>query len=149
MLLVRTELPGSCDNRIAVQCWSGELLRRAHIHPVAVLAALNIYAAGSGARGALRWEPIPAVIDALDRAFYATFGNVEATGKRIVLAPDVSSPMDGGLITGVPGLTPRVAGAAMMLVTAAVEPHVMTVGFSHDMTPLTISPANGLTTWWR
>jgi 60 kDa SS-A/Ro ribonucleoprotein len=116
-----------------------ELLRRTRIHPVAVLAALNTYAAGHGMRGALKWTPIPAVIDALDRAFYGAFGNVEATGKRIVLALDVSASMDGGLVAGVPGLTPRVAAAAMALVTAAVEPHVMTVGFSHAMVPLAIS----------
>jgi hypothetical protein len=59
----------------------GELLRKARIHPIAVLTAFNTYAAGRGMRGALQWAPIPAVIDALDRAFYAAFGNVEATGQ--------------------------------------------------------------------
>lgn len=122
----------------------GELLRKARIHPIAVLTAFNTYAAGRGMRGALQWEPIPAVIDALDRAFYAAFGNVEATGKRIVLALDVSGSMSTGMVAGVPGLTPRVAGAAMTLVTASIEPQVMTVGFSHTLVPLAIRPGQRL-----
>jgi 60 kDa SS-A/Ro ribonucleoprotein len=60
-------------------------------------------------------------VDALDRAFYAAFRNVEPTGKRWLLALDVSGSMDCGQIAGVPGLTPRVASAAMALVTAATE----------------------------
>ena len=35
------------------------------------------------------------VVDALDAAFYATFGNVEPTGKRLLLALDVSGSMTG------------------------------------------------------
>lgn len=116
------------------------LLRQARAHPVAVLAALNTYAAGRGARGALKWAPVPAVIDALDRAFYASFGNVEAMGKRIVLALDVSGSMSTGMVAGAPGLTPRVAAAAMALATASVEPQVMIVGFSHTLAPLAIRP---------
>lgn len=117
-----------------------ETLRKARVHPIAVLAALSTYARGRGVRGSLTWTPIPEVLDALDRAFYLAFGNVKATGKRIVLALDVSASMGGGLIAGVPGLTPRVASAAMALVTAAVEPHVTTIAFSHAMVPLAITP---------
>lgn len=122
----------------------GEVLRKARIHPIAVLAALTTYARGRGARGSLQWTPIPAVVDALDRAFYLAFGAVEATGKRIVLALDVSGSMAGGMVAGVPGLTPRVASTAMALVTAAVEPQVTIVGFSEELTPLAITPGQRL-----
>ena len=61
------------------------------------------------------------VVDALDAAFYAAFGNVEPTGKRLLLALDVSGSMAGGVVAGVPGLTPRDASAALALVTAATE----------------------------
>jgi 60 kDa SS-A/Ro ribonucleoprotein len=70
------------------------------------------------------------VIDALDRAFYYAFGNVEPAGKRWVLALDVSSSMECGSVAGVPGLTPRVASAAMALITAAKEPQHTMVGFT-------------------
>ena len=41
---------------------------------------------------------MPQVVDALDAAFYAAFANVEPTGKRWLLALDVSSSMEGGQI---------------------------------------------------
>ncbi|MFN8488862.1 MAG: TROVE domain-containing protein [Caldilineaceae bacterium] len=107
-----------------------ERLAEARIHPIAVLAALQTYAQGKGARGSLKWEPVQAIVDALDRAFYLAFRSVEPTNKRLVLALDVSGSMGSGLIAGVPGLTPRVASAAMALVTAAVEKRYTIVGFS-------------------
>ena len=64
------------------------------------------------------------VVDALDAAFYTAFENVEPTGKRLLLALDVSGSMTGGSVAGVPDLTPRDASAAMALVTAATEERV-------------------------
>jgi 60 kDa SS-A/Ro ribonucleoprotein len=102
------------------------------------------------------------VVDVLDAAFYTAFGNVEPTGKRLLLALDVSGSMTSGTVAGVPGLTPRDASAALALVTAATEPHYETVGFfagkrgwkSHiksrwalgeeGLTPLAISPRQRL-----
>src|SRR5205814_8923380 len=52
-------------------------LKRARIHPLAVLVAQKIYAQGHGDKGALKWSPVSAVVDALAEAFYATFHNVE------------------------------------------------------------------------
>jgi 60 kDa SS-A/Ro ribonucleoprotein len=128
-------------------------LKSARVHPIAVLSALKTYAQGHGERGQNTWTPVSKVVDALDQAFYASFGNIQPTGKRWVLALDVSGSMGGGLIAGVPGLTPRVASAAMALVTAATETHTTTVGFtsgtggyggmyggSAELTPLSISP---------
>jgi 60 kDa SS-A/Ro ribonucleoprotein len=66
------------------------------------------------------------VVDALDEAFYLAFGNVEPTGKRTMLALDVSGSM-GAALSGMP-LSCREGAAAMALVTARVEPrHVFTV----------------------
>jgi 60 kDa SS-A/Ro ribonucleoprotein len=61
------------------------------------------------------------VVDALDAAFYASFGAVEPSGKRTLLALDVSGSMGCGEVAGAPGLSPSVASAAMALVTAATE----------------------------
>jgi 60 kDa SS-A/Ro ribonucleoprotein len=116
----------------------GKALRKARIHPIAVLSALMTYARGEGVRGSLQWTPIPRVMAALEKAFYLAFGSVEATGKRIVLALDVSGSMSTGEVAGTPGLTPRVAATAMALVTAAVEPQATIVGFSDALIPLPI-----------
>jgi 60 kDa SS-A/Ro ribonucleoprotein len=132
--------------RVAEVLSDGERLRRARVHPIALLAALKTYAAGRGARGRHEWVPVPEVIDALDGAFYASFGNVEPTGQRWMLALDVSGSMDGGTVAGVPGLTPRVASAALALVTAAVEPLHYIVAFSTHIRPVDISPRMGLDT---
>ena len=105
-------------------------VRRARLHPIAILSALRTYVGGHGVRGNATWMPVGAISDALDGAFYAAFGGVEATGKRFLLALDVSGSMDCGAVAGVPGLSPRAASAAMALVTNAVEDDVQIVGFT-------------------
>ena len=121
-----------------------EALRKARVHPIQVLSALITYQRGRGTRGRLTWEPVARIIDALDAAFYLSFGNVEPIGKRVILALDVSASMATGMIAGVPGLTPRVAAAAMAMVTARVEPEHVIVAFTGEMVPLDISPRERL-----
>jgi 60 kDa SS-A/Ro ribonucleoprotein len=130
--------------QVLAQLGHAERLRAARIHPIAVLAALKTYAQGKGERGKSTWEPVPQVADALDAAFYASFQNVEPTGKRWLLALDVSGSMSMGTVAGVPGLTPRVASAAMALITAATEQHHTFLGFAHELIPLAISPRQRL-----
>jgi 60 kDa SS-A/Ro ribonucleoprotein len=107
-----------------------ETLKKARIHPVQVLAALKTYESGHSARGSSSWKPVSQIVDALDSAFYATFKTIVPTGKRTLLAMDISGSMDGGEIAGVPGLTPRVGSAAMAMVTAATEPQYHFIGFT-------------------
>jgi 60 kDa SS-A/Ro ribonucleoprotein len=154
--------PGSAGMAKAVaQLGDRERIRKARVHPIALLAALRTYAAGRGARGRHTWTPVPQLVDALDAAFYTAFGNVEPTGKRFLIALDVSGSMAGGSVAGVPGLTPRDASAALALVTAATETRWETVGFfagkggyrsgtsrfrgrTDGITPLSISPRQRL-----
>ncbi len=152
--------PGGEATRIVVERLSNdEQLRRARIHPIAILTAMLTYSAGRGVRGKHTWEPVPAIIDALDAAFYRSFDNVVATGKRWLLAIDISGSMDSGMVAGVRGLTPRVAAGALALLTASTEPHYTMVAFTAaqsgniggqwgggmpGLTPLTISPRQRL-----
>ncbi len=125
------------------------VLKRARIHPLAVLIAEKVYAQvliaekmyaqGKGEKGSLTWKPVPKIVDALDAAFYATFKNVEPCGKPVLLALDVSGSMGGGSVAG-SCLTPREASAAMALVTAATEEEYHIMGFSNRFMPLNISP---------
>ncbi|WP_089719690.1 TROVE domain-containing protein [Candidatus Entotheonella palauensis] len=135
---------GQATRRVTDQLTNREWLQRARVHPIAVLSALKTYARGHGARGRHTWQPIASVIDALDAAFYATFDNVTPTRKRWVLALDVSASMGWGNIAGVPGLSPRVASAAMALIQAATEPENTIVAFSTTMRPLSLSPRQRL-----
>jgi 60 kDa SS-A/Ro ribonucleoprotein len=132
--------PFSDAAKLIVRKLSDEaVLKRARIHPLAVLIAEKVYAQGKGDKGSLTWKPVPQIIDALDEAFYATFQNVEPCGKPMLLALDVSGSMGGGSVAG-SCLTPREASAAMALVTAATEREYHIMGFSNRFTPLNITP---------
>jgi len=123
------------SRRVARQLTDAERLRAARVHPIAVLSALKVYEQGHGERArrranALSWTPVREVVDALNEAFYLAFRPVEPTGKKHLLALDISGSMTSGSIAGVPGLTPRVASAAMAMATARIEREYGVVGFS-------------------
>jgi 60 kDa SS-A/Ro ribonucleoprotein len=132
--------PFSDAAKLVVKKLSDEkVLKRARIHPLAVLMAHKVYAQGRGEKGDLAWQPVGQIVDALDAAFYATFSNVEPCGRPVLLALDVSGSMGGARIAG-SCLTAREASAAMALVTAATEAEYHIMGFSTRFMPLNISP---------
>src|SRR5256714_13701945 len=104
-------------------------LKRSRIHPLAVLVAQKIYAQGHGEKGALKWSPVSAIVDALDAAFYATFSNVKPCNKPVLLALDVSGSMADSMIAG-SCISASEASAAMALITAATEPEHEIIAFS-------------------
>ena len=108
---------------------SAQALKAARVHPLSILVALKTYEQGHGDKGSLAWQPVRQVVDALDEAFYLSFGNVEPMGKRLMLALDVSGSMVGSLIAGM-NLTAREGAAAMALVTANIEPDYVVTIFS-------------------
>jgi 60 kDa SS-A/Ro ribonucleoprotein len=73
-------------------------LRAARLHPVGLLAALRTYARGRGVKGVGKWTPLPQVVDALDAAFYLAFDSAPSTGKRVLLALDVSGSMSAPVL---------------------------------------------------
>lgn len=135
---------GDATNTVVEQLANADAIRKARIHPLAVLGALATYASGQSARGMATWEPLSEIIDALDGAFYLAFGNVEPTNKRTMLALDVSASMNYSMIGGMPGITPRVGSAAMALMTAAVEPRSHVMASSDSLIPINISPCERL-----
>ena len=63
---------------------------------------------------------------------------VEPTGKRFLLAIDVSGSMTGYNVMGSNSVSARVASAAMAMVTARTEANYHMVGFSDKLVPLRI-----------
>lgn len=121
--------PGSSTLRTVVsQLQDAERLAKGRVHPVNVLIAQRTYASGRSARGTGEWTPVRQVIDALDAAFYTSFGAVVPAGKRTLLALDVSGSMMSP-VSGLP-ITCREASAALALVTMATEPDTTCVGFT-------------------
>ena len=102
------------------------------IHPINVLSALLTYRSGKSVRGSNTWTPAPQVVDALDQAFERSFATAPQTNQRFYLGIDVSGSMDNGEVAGVPGLSPRMAAAAMAMVIARREPNYYMAGFAAD-----------------
>lgn len=117
-----------------------EGLKRARVHPIAILLAQAVYGGGRGIRGSLEWNVDQSIVDALNDAFYKAFKFVEPTGQRFLLGLDVSGSMDSGSVAGTP-LTPREAAGAMALVTAKTEEKHEFIGYSHKPVPIHISPS--------
>ena len=137
--------PGSAaTDRVVAQLRDTQRLRKARLHPIAILAALVTYQSGRGVKGSGTWMPVARIVDALDAAFYASFGMIEPSGGRMLLALDVSGSMGCGYVAGAAGLTPAIASAAMALVTAATEPAYTFIAFDTSTTVLSISPRQRL-----
>jgi 60 kDa SS-A/Ro ribonucleoprotein len=104
-------------------------IKKARLHPLQILTALKTYGQGHGDKGNLSWEPSQRIVDALDESFYLAFKAVEPTGKKHLLALDVSGSMDQSRIAGM-NMSAREGSAAMALVTANVESESLFVGFA-------------------
>lgn len=105
-------------------------LNKARMHPLSLLVALNTYKRGRGVKGNLTWDVSGPVLDALDEAFYLSFGTIRSTGKRRLIALDVSGSMSGPEINKMPGITPRVGSGAMAMVSLRTEPECHVVAFT-------------------
>jgi 60 kDa SS-A/Ro ribonucleoprotein len=123
--------------KVAAELGDSERVRRARLHPVAILMALRTYAADHGERGKHSWVPVDQVTDALDAAFHSAFGAVTPTGKRWLLGIDVS----GSMATPVAGtcLSCCEGATAVALVTAHVEKQCTVCAFSDGMRPLPVT----------
>src|SRR5204862_1337464 len=135
----------SFTSQVTKQLIDYDLLRNSRIHPISLLVAEKTYASGQGKRST--WIPSPKITDALNSAFYRSFKTVEPTGKRIMLALDVSGSMAQYNIADLP-MTPREASAALALVTAASEPNHMIVGFSDGISRPTGREGGYIGNYW-
>jgi 60 kDa SS-A/Ro ribonucleoprotein len=134
---------GKARNKIVETLTNEEVVQKSRIHPLSLLMASSVYSAGRGVKGSLAWMVDPKVEEALESAFYMSFKNVEPTGKRVLLALDVSGSMGWGHIAGT-AISPAKASTAMALVTARAEKDYEIVGFSTKLIRLNISPSDTL-----
>ncbi|HZV50669.1 MAG TPA: TROVE domain-containing protein [Candidatus Dormibacteraeota bacterium] len=111
-----------------------ERLRRARVHPFALFLAHATYAAGHGLRGHLSWKPVPEVMEALEAAFFASFGNLRPSGRRLLTAIDFSGSMGSPFLLDVPNLSPALAGTVMAAITLRTEPGAVALAFDTRVT---------------
>jgi 60 kDa SS-A/Ro ribonucleoprotein len=129
---------------VVAKLTNAEQLRAARVHPFSVLLAKLTYSQGSGDRGSLTWNTVPEIDSALESAYYASFQTVTPTGKRFCLAIDVSGSMTMSGMCGTRSMTPRLASAAMAMVTARTESHSTFMAFSSGFVPLPITGQHSL-----
>ena len=113
------------------------------VHPLTLLNALKVYSQGRGEQGRSTWTPVPQVVDALNDAFYASFGNVTPMNKPVMLALDISSSMSYARIAGT-ALTAMEASGALAMITAAVETNYYIGAFAQKFREVKISPRQRL-----
>jgi len=115
------------------------IIQRARVHPINILAAKVVYSQGAGYRGSNTWSVNQQICDALETAFYESFKYLEPTGKRYMIAIDVSSSMVYENVPGLDFLTADVVSAAMAMAYIKKEDYVTTVAFSHKLIPVHLS----------
>ncbi|KAJ3339356.1 60 kDa SS-A/Ro ribonucleoprotein [Gonapodya sp. JEL0774] len=128
---------------IAKRLKNANALKREKIHPFNVLLALRTYQSGRGVKGKLEWEPDQMVVAALEDAYYLSFQAVEPTGKRFLLALDVSGSMSFPMNDS--PMSCREASAALSMVTARTEENCHFFGFCDQFVPLNITRNDTLT----
>lgn len=108
---------------VAVERLTNEtLLKKQRVHPFSMLLALNQYSQGRGLKGSLTWTPDTAIKNALNEAFYMSFGTIVPSGKRTLVGLDASASMTWGssLLMGTT-INARTAAACMAMTVARTE----------------------------
>ncbi len=132
--------PGAAaTNYVAERLTDAGQLKQARVHPVQLLLALRTYAQGRGALGSLTWAPASKVLDALDEGFDRSFGVLMPTGKRILVAVDVSGSMHWSACAGSRVMNCLEAGAAMAMVFARTEQEAHVIAFDTGARPAGVS----------
>ncbi|MEU4831986.1 TROVE domain-containing protein [Streptosporangium sp. NPDC023615] len=131
MTVIGTLTPlGDATRRAVERLTDAEALVRARIHPMDAWLALRVYGSGASRPNpraeARTWRPVPAILDALEETYELSFGTVEPSGKRLLVAVDSSGSMSGtwgGRLTvgGSEIGSPYEVGCAMALMLARVE----------------------------
>lgn len=134
---------------------NAEDIQKSRLHPLKILVGMRQYALGHGLKSRGEgWSVCQDVVDALDEAFHLAFQNVAPTGKRRVLAVDVSGSMDGAYggfqrysgfqnIAGT-NVSPREAAAALVMVAYRTEKTSVPLAFSSGLQPINISRTDRL-----
>ena len=96
-------------------------ITESRLHPFAVLVALKTYSTGRSDLGSSTWPVNSFISSALSTTFRMAFGNIERTGKRIMIALDVSGSMTGATCAGSTVVNCREGSVAMAMATLHAE----------------------------
>lgn len=110
-----------------------DVIRKSGVHPFNVLLAWATYAQGKGFKGSLTWDPEKGVTSALESAFYKSLKCLPPSGKKYLLALDISGSMTSPIMHS--PVTSAQAECAMVAAQIAAEgtENVDVVLFSDDL----------------
>jgi len=114
-----------------------EQLRKARIHPIAILNALETYKKGNSRDN--RWTVNSNILNVLNKAFYKSFEFVEPMNKRVYFGLDCSRSMYGTWSLKPDDiLQPATIGACFALAFLKKESDVVFKGFNDTMQPINV-----------
>ncbi len=117
---------GDATRRAVARLTDADALSKARIHPMDAWLALRVYASGWAQPNprvtAHVWVPVPAILDALEETYELSFGGVEPSGKRLLIAVDSSASMCQQVHAGGSPLgSAYEVGCAMAVMLARIE----------------------------
>lgn len=141
---LRSSRPDDEQNKTNLQLvtekLSKESILRSKVHPLQILIAIKMYSQ----LGKMVWTPNQKIVGVLNDAFYYAFDNVKSTGKRYLLALDVSGSMSGVTVCGINCLSAAEVSCAMAMVYDRVEQNVEMMAFSNTFVPISVSASRRL-----
>lgn len=96
-------------------------IRDSKLHPFAILVAMKVFQKGAGELGSMTWPVDSYIVTALSSTFIKSFGNIPKTGKRIMVALDVSGSMSMAYCAGSTSVSCRDGSVAMAMATVLAE----------------------------
>jgi 60 kDa SS-A/Ro ribonucleoprotein len=121
---------GDATSRAVARLTDADALLKARIHPMDAWLAMRVYASGKSQPNpradVQAWGALPAILDALEETYELSFGTVEPTGKRLLVAVDSSGSMSGTwgggvVVGGSPVGSPYEVGCTMAVMLSRIE----------------------------
>jgi 60 kDa SS-A/Ro ribonucleoprotein len=139
-----------------------ERIAKTRLHPINFLNAVTVHQFGqidrdnrnqwygyySASTRKKDWTTASKIVDALTEGFYTSFKHVKPSGRRTMVAVDVSGSMTTYAANGLDLSAAQVA-AAMGMTIARTEKYSEIVGFSHQIVDLGITANTSLETAMR
>ena len=117
---------GDATRRAVARLTDRDALLKARVHPMDAWLALRVYGSGTAQPNpradVQTWTPVPAILDALEGTYELSFGAVEPSGKRLLVAVDSSGSMGQMVYSGGSPLgSAYEVGCAMAVMLARIE----------------------------
>ncbi|XP_062594191.1 RNA-binding protein RO60-like [Saccostrea cucullata] len=121
------------ENLILGKLQNRELILKEKVHPVIFLKAINQYKKGHNSSEKTKWNVLPQICTALENGFYLSFENVRPTGKRFLIAVEISQSMKEEIqVPGTFSLRAIDVAAFMVTLAARTEQHSDVIVFSSE-----------------